>query len=320
MSINPIEKRFLLYSFLLIAVIKMCPSNIISKCLVCKEAVQGDEILQCCHCLNQTHHKCLGWREDQIKLISKIKPLDGFLYFCRDCKKKVTILQVKSSEEIIAQTENNTQTSPQKQAETNSDSEKINENEPPKETQNNKLLENNINKNGENERRGKNGNTNVDDRPTCFFFNTNSCRYDRNCRNRHPIICRDYVYKGRCQYDKNCKFTHPEFCKEFQHDNCFKRRCKFFHAHIPHTNERNYYNKQITNESRNFAKDPQGNKERFLENMIREMQDRMDTIQKMIASNCPPQMNGPQNHPQMNQMFPPFNFRPPPPQHQSRLF
>ena len=287
-------------------------------CLSCNET--GNlEMLQCSCCLKQIHSKCLTWGNEKINIenvvkIDLFKSINGFFYICKNCETTVNAIFVSISQKKVAKetekqnvnadviiVDETNQIENEREKQTVAESAENEENK-----EENKIDRTNakIEKGQENEKR------------FCRYFNTGSCIFDKNCKNKHTDIssfCRHYMRTGRCNFE-GCKYVHPPICRASQQNNCYKKSCDFFHSNQQKAGYRkDRQDRQRNYENQNYPMRKNENQGNFLEKMMRDLQQQLGYMQKMMMPQNPRlPINGPQIYPQFPQMaFPPPPQQPP---------
>ena len=276
-------------------------------CLECNEVGEGGT-LQCGSCLKPIHAKCLRLEREELKIenilnIEVFRSLDNFYYICKDCKEEVDAFFVNmSKKKLIKDLEEQSKEAAEIESTT----------EPPQtDAEGANQTANQNDENVENRRR-ENANYN-NKRIICKFANTGNCYYNDKCRKKHTDIsniCRYYMRTGRCGFN-NCKYEHPSICRAAQQNNCYRKSCDSFHANQQQTEYRkDRQDRQSNYENKRYPMRKNENQGNFLENMMRDLQQQLGYMQKMMMPQNPRFPNGPPIYPQ----FPPMAFPPPPPQ------
>ena len=278
-------------------------------CLACEREGNG-KMFQCAACTKPIHSHCLiGKNETETEsenvLTNLFISIESLHYICPNCIQQVNSFYVKMSQEKVT-----IDVEVEEKGIESAELALVNENKP------NEVEDKRTNDTGtdkkENIENRKTPNAYYNDRPICKYFNTGSCDFNNKCKYRHPDIrklCRDYM-NGRCSF-KNCKYAHPDLCWASQQNRCFKKGCNYFHAPPPteYARKETTYQKRYF-ENKKYHPEQNENKSHFLENMMRNFQQQLEHMQKMLIS----QNQRGQTYPQAFPQFPPTIPFPPHPQ------
>ena len=71
----------------------------------------------------------------------------------------------------------------------------------------------------------------------CSFWIKGKCKFGKDCRSAHPVICKTIMEKGICQ--EKCDKFHPRMCDEMKRRGVCFRGPKCYYAHFGNINTHN---------------------------------------------------------------------------------
>lgn len=115
-----------------------------------------------------------------------------------------------------------------------------------------------------------------------------------------------------CKFGDRCKFLHPRLCENFENGKCNAKKCDFYHAPGGPKVFNAHRDKHSRNENITGGESPL-NSEPFFIDVLNDLHQKMEFLQKMVRHQSQPQMAPRMNYQRRPHLPPRFMRSPHPP-------